>query len=241
MQLLKDGNDYRLEFEVLDFEYRRTTFEWFEKFIEGALHRDASIKKTRYKEMIEKYQKLGFFVGGSFLLNCQKWVDTFTQLVNQRLSYFCRGKKGENTKYWAILIFKYLWRPIESEEERYFQWIPLNEISRNLVRYRKVGRPHGPRKDKLSQNYLEIEENPITHYTTLLRILSGLVDTEMIEYKKTIVDNPQNSQKKRENAFYRISEKIFQFDITQEEQLIRLREDNALLLKIIDNLQVNNS
>jgi hypothetical protein len=206
VQLLKNEDDkLHLQFESGDFESKRSAFEWMRTNLD--FHRP-------FEEV------------------CQQWADTVTISVNRRLQYLNKGKKSENTKIWAITIFKFLWGSSGVVQDMdAFQWYSLTEISKNLVRYHKVGRP---RKNKKDGNYSETEEAPIPHYTTLLRILDDLVESELIERKKEIIYNQNNPSKQKENTFYRISKMVYDSAVTPQETIDKLNRELKQMYDIWD-------
>jgi len=235
VQLLKIGDDYHLEFEVTDFEHKRSTFEWFQKL---GVFPERTAAEIPIEEMNDHIQlSMGVFPGSRFQEACQIWTNIATTSVNRRLQFFNKGKKRfnkgkkrDNPKILAFEIIKFLWRSSGCEGLDAFQWVPLKEISRNLVKFQKVGRPRN--ENLVHQEYRESEELPIAHYTTLRRLLDDLVECELIERKWEIIEKPNKPQKKKENTFFRISKRVYESDVTMQETIDKLNLD----LQEINNL-----
>jgi hypothetical protein len=153
----------------------------------------------------------------------KQWAEKTTEIVNRRLQYFLKGKRGKEALEQAFKIFEYIWfRGAQNESIEIFKCVALSDLSKDLVKYRRLGRP--TKTGSPRYNYEIINNNPISHATTLLRILHGLVDAQLIEEKKIVVDNEKNPGKELKNTFYRISPLIFDEAITSEEQLERLEK-----------------
>jgi hypothetical protein len=158
----------------------------------------------------------------------QLFAKQYTKSVNRRLSYFFQGKKSKNTKKWAILVFDCLWRKgIPQEQFEPFRWVSRSEIFKQLQR---VGRP----KNEERLNQLERDTSRL-HYTALERVLKGMVDAELIESKKSIVNKENMPNKKKQNWFYRISRKTIDEAVTPQEQIEKLETqlNNLRELKMI--------
>jgi hypothetical protein len=141
------------------------------------------------------------------------WVERVTDSVNQRLRNFLKDTRGEKTLKLAFKIFEYMWFKGVTHKENYeiFQWIPHTNLSENLVKFRRVGRPRNQKYE-----YKIIGGNPIPQATTLDRLLNKLVDVDLIEKRGSACEKP---------VFYRISLKVFEKITTPEARLDLLEQE----------------
>jgi hypothetical protein len=212
-----------LEFQVSDFECLRSNYHrkgWEEYY--GPNPDD-------------------FFTGFA-----ERMAKQYTEAINHRLSFFAKGnrirlgKKPNTGKRNAAIVFEYLWRRgvnnHHGDPAPFFNWIPLSELSKNLVRYRKLGRPEG---GKAPVRYIDNEGNPIPHRTELIRILNRLEDVELIEVNRETINKDRLPDKQKENVFYRISDRSIDSSVTTEEKYVVLKNEYEQLSRMYAKTQDN--
>lgn len=150
----------------------------------------------------------------------------YTTAVNRRLSYLSKGLKGKDTPYRAIRVFEYLWKQGVPHKKDCvdFGWVPRSEILKNLVQYRRVGRP----KTKKSNVRCHVinDECPIPNEGEMGRILLRMKDAGLIREGRETINKESISENRRYYTFYRISPDIIDSPLYIDDKIKQLEKEN---------------
>jgi hypothetical protein len=219
VKLVKD----RIKLDISDFDFLRAHYH--DKYWEKEYGNNADVYFSRFTKYL---------------------VKLYTVPINYRLSFYAIGSRKRNGKQPntgvknAFIVFEYLWRRgiRNLHGSIYFEWVSLRDLSKNLVRYRKWGAPKKV-KGKYVYNYEDNEGNPIPHRNELIRILKKLVNVELIEIRKEIVNKHLKPDKQKENVFYRISSTSRNPNVTVEEKYKELSKRHERLLCDYDDVSLD--
>lgn len=198
MQLLKD----KIEFEAQDFLYTQNKtgpyyLEWCQEWREyHKLHPET------IEDPDEENDK-------SIQATAENLSKIYTTAINKKLSILSKNSKKSETLTRSIWIIGYLWEQTDpfNRVMSSFSWVPLKKITQRFVPYRGCG-----------NIIIRDGDSEIQHFTQLIRVLEKLVEYELIDENKVVVDNDANPGKQKRNTFYRLSHDSGSASLSIEEK-----------------------